>query len=193
LWSCYSRWFKKKNQKLTTPLVTPTTKSDVHDELISGEEIVKKGFMSEKDWKYCEAKTLELFARGQELALKHGLLLVDTKYEFGKDEKTGEILLIDEIHTPDSSRYWMAKSFDKRFEQGLAPENIDKDIIRNWYKDHCDPYKDEVLPKAPEHLIVTLSSRYIQLYELITGTKFEYKMETNIEENIQKSVKKYFE
>lgn len=112
--------------------MTPTTKSDIHDELISGKEIVEKGLMTEVDWKFCEQKALEVFAKGQEIAAQHGLLLVDTKYEFGRDESTGEILLIDEVHTPDSSRYWIASSYESRFQQGLNPENIDKDIIRNW-------------------------------------------------------------
>lgn len=183
----------KKNQKLEKPLVTPTTKSDLHDELISAKQIVESGLMTASEWNYCEAKALEIFSKGQEIALEHGLLLVDTKYEFGKDEKTGEILLIDEVHTPDSSRYWLADSFESRFQQNLPPENIDKDIIRNWYKENCDPYKVEILPKAPDHLVILLAQRYIQLYELITGKSFEFpNAEENTHERVQKNLIKYF-
>eukprot|EP01117_Protostelium_nocturnum_P004113 TRINITY_DN15402_c0_g1_i1.p1 TRINITY_DN15402_c0_g1~~TRINITY_DN15402_c0_g1_i1.p1 ORF type:complete len:329 (+),score=97.98 TRINITY_DN15402_c0_g1_i1:210-1196(+) len=162
-----------KNQKLERSLVTPTTKSDEHDELISAEEIVKQGFMSQQDWDAVSKKALELFEFGQKTAKEHGLILVDTKYEFGKDSE-GNIILVDEIHTPDSSRYWLADTYEERFSKGDNPDNIDKDIIRNWYKQHCDPYKDEKLPEAPEDLVVLLSQRYIQLYEIITGSKFNF-------------------
>jgi len=163
----------KKNQKLPENIVTPTTKDDVHDELITAEEIVSSGRMTKEDWQYCHDVALKLFALGQEVAKEHGLLLVDTKYEFGKDEE-GNILLIDEIHTPDSSRYWLADSYEERFARGEEPLSVDKDILRRWYNDNSNPYKDEVLPKAPEDLVVTLSSRYIELYERITGEKFAF-------------------
>lgn len=163
----------KKNQKLPEAIVTPTTKDDVHDELITAEEIVSSGRMSKEDWQYCHDVALKLFAFGQEVAQQHGLILVDTKYEFGKDAE-GKILLIDEIHTPDSSRYWLADSYEERFAKGEEPLSVDKDILRRWYNDHSNPYKDEVLPKAPEELVVTLSARYIELYERITGEKFQF-------------------
>ncbi|KAF4318678.1 hypothetical protein BBO99_00007149 [Phytophthora kernoviae] len=163
-----------QHQKLPQNLVTPTTKDDEHDELISGLEIVSQGRMTQEQWDYCEKKTLELFAFGQEQAAKRGLILVDTKYEFGIDDATGEIMLIDEIHTPDSSRFWLAASYEERMAAGQSPENIDKEFLRLWFKDHCDPYKDEVLPEAPKELVSELSRRYILLYELITGSKFEF-------------------
>ena len=127
--------------------------------------------MSEEDLAVCSKAALELFAFGQEVAKEHGLILVDTKYEFGKDAD-GVIRLIDEIHTPDSSRYWLADSYEERFHAGENPENIDKEFIRLWFSDHCDPYNDEVLPQAPDDLVVELSSRYMQLYEMITGETF---------------------
>jgi phosphoribosylaminoimidazole-succinocarboxamide synthase len=97
---------------------------------------------------------------------------VDTKYELGKDDK-GNIILIDEIHTPDSSRYWIADSYEERFQSGQEPENIDKEFLRLWFRDNCDPYNDEELPAAPDDLVIELSSRYIKLYEMITGKEFE--------------------
>ncbi|CAK4635114.1 hypothetical protein LEN26_004049 [Aphanomyces euteiches] len=163
----------KQHQKLPENLVTPTTKDDVHDELISGAEVVSSGRMTQEQWDYCHAKSLELFAFGQETAATRGLILVDTKYEFGVDE-SGQILLIDEIHTPDSSRYWLAASYEERMAAGLSPENIDKEFLRLWFRDHCDPYNDAVLPEAPKDLVHELSRRYILLYELITGNRFEF-------------------
>jgi len=164
----------KKNQRLAENLVTPTTKSSEHDELISASEIISKGFMTADQWTFCEAKALQLFKFGQTKALAHGLLLVDTKYEFGWDRETGNIFLVDEIHTPDSSRYWFANSYENRFEMGEEPESIDKDILRRWYVKNCDPYRDERLPAAPRELVVLLALRYIQLFELITGKKFNF-------------------
>lgn len=163
-----------QHQKLPKNLVTPTTKDDEHDELISGVEIVRSGRMTQEQWDYCEKKTLELFAFGQQQAAQRGLILVDTKYEFGIDNETGEIMLIDEIHTPDSSRYWLAASYDERMAAGQSPENIDKEFLRLWFKDHCDPYNDKELPEAPKELVSELSRRYILLYELITGSKFQF-------------------
>ncbi len=162
-----------KNQPFATPIITPTTKSDAHDASITPEEIVGQGLMTKEDWDYCSTKALELFQFGQRLAKEHGMILVDTKYEMGKD-KDGNILLIDELHTPDSSRYWIAASFADRIAQGKEPENIDKEFLRLWFKEHCDPYNDKELPKAPDELVVELSARYIQLYEAITGKEFVY-------------------
>ena len=130
------------------------------------------GLMNEEDLAVCSQAALNLFAFGQQVAGEHGLILVDTKYEFGKD-KDGVIRLIDEIHTPDSSRYWLADSYEERFQAGENPQNIDKEFIRLWFRDHCDPYNDEVLPQAPDDLIVELASRYLQLYETITGDTFQ--------------------
>lgn len=163
----------RKNQKLENPVITPTTKETVHDRPISPHEIVAEGWMTQEDWDEASSYALRLFQHGMEIAQRHGLILVDTKYEFGRDAE-GRIILVDEIHTPDSSRYWLFNSYQERFEAGKEPENIDKEFLRLWFVDHCDPYKDKVLPQAPQELIVTLASRYIQLYEMITGESFVY-------------------
>ncbi len=178
----------KKNQKFSTALVTPTTKSDDHDRLISATEIVSEGLMTQADWDYVSGKALELFIFGQKVAAEHGLILVDTKYEFGKDA-AGNIMIIDEIHTPDSSRYWIANSYDERFGKGEEPENIDKEFLRLWFTKNCDPYNDKVLPPAPEELVVELARRYILLYEMITAEKFVFpNADTSIEERIKISL-----
>lgn len=128
--------------------------------------------MTQDDYDEVSMKALKLFEYGQHVASEHGLILVDTKYEFGKAED-GSILLIDEVHTPDSSRYWIAQSYDELFQNGLEPENVDKEFLRLWFKDHCNPYEDEVLPEAPEELVAELAWRYIFLYETITNSTFE--------------------
>lgn len=163
----------RKNQKLESPVITPTTKETLHDRPISPHEIVAEGWMTQEDWDETSSYALKLFQHGMEVAQQHGLILVDTKYEFGRDAE-GRIVLVDEIHTPDSSRYWLFNGYQERFDAGKEPENIDKEFLRLWFVDHCDPYKDEVLPQAPQELIVTLASRYIQLYEMITGESFVY-------------------
>jgi len=161
----------KKNEKLPANLVTPTTKETEHDRPITAEEIVAEGWMTSAQWEFVSAKALELFAFGQKVAAQRGLMLVDTKYEFGVAED-GEILLIDEIHTPDSSRYWIAESYEERVSAGREPDMIDKEFFRLWFRERCDPYKDAVLPIPPPELIAELASRYIQLFEKITGTEF---------------------
>ncbi|MBI5134646.1 phosphoribosylaminoimidazolesuccinocarboxamide synthase [Candidatus Uhrbacteria bacterium] len=179
----------RKNQPFATPIITPSTKSDEHDENVTPAQIIERALMSKEDWYYTSQKALELFAHGQKVAREHGMILVDTKYEMGKDAD-GNILLIDEVHTPDSSRYWIAESFQQRIAEGKEPENIDKEFLRLWFKDHCDPYNDKELPKAPDELVVELSARYIQLYEAITGQQFEYPDGSNIQERIQKNITK---
>jgi phosphoribosylaminoimidazole-succinocarboxamide synthase len=161
-----------KNQKLEKPILTPTTKSDMHDESISAEEIVCGNIIDEKTWNQLETIAFKLFARGTELAARNGLILVDTKYELGLDID-GAITLIDEVHTPDSSRYWLANSYQERILKRQEPENIDKEFLRLWFREHCDPYKDTILPEAPDELVTELASRYITLYEMITGNRFE--------------------
>ena len=177
----------KKNQKFEEPIITPTTKSDEHDEKITPEEIVGKGLMTLEQWDYVSKKALEIFKRGQEISADNGLILVDTKYEFGYDED-GEIYLIDEIHTPDSSRYWIGESYGERFEKGEEPENIDKEFLRLWFRQHCDPYNDRELPEAPIELVVELSKRYITLYEMITGDSFQAH-KGDVGERIRKNLK----
>lgn len=161
-----------KNQKLPKNIVTPTTKEKEHDRPISLEDIVKEGWMKQEDLDYCVSKTLEVFAYAQEVAATRGLILVDTKYEFGRDAE-GTIRLIDEINTPDSSRYWLNDSYAERHAAGKEPDMIDKEFLRLWFAERCDPYKDEVLPEAPADLVAELSSRYVKLYEMITGETFE--------------------
>lgn len=178
----------KKNQKLNETIITPTTKSITGDEAISADEIITHGYMTAEEWQYISDKALALFDYGQTIARQRGLILVDTKYEFGKDEK-GDILLVDEIHTPDSSRYWLADSYRHRFEQGLEPENIDKEFLRLWFSQHCDPYHDKTLPQAPPELIVELAARYIYLYEKITAQPFVY--QTNLNETLAATLQHY--
>lgn len=162
-----------KNQKLESNMLTPTTKEEHHDRPISPNELVSEGWMTQKDWDYCSQKALELFAFGQQKAMENGIILVDTKYEMGRDVDEN-IVLIDEIHTPDSSRYWIAETYDERMAAGQEPQNIDKEFLRLWFVDNCDPYNDETLPDAPVELVTELSSRYIYLYETITGGLFPF-------------------
>lgn len=179
----------KKNQKLPEPVFTPSTKFEEHDRTLSPKEIVAEGLMTKELIDKVENTAKKLFLRGQEIALSHGLILVDTKYEFGLDEK-GELTLIDEIHTPDSSRYWKAETYDEQFNKGEDPEYFDKEFLRIWFKDHCDPYKDKVLPEAPPELVAELSRRYIEIYETITGKPFEHDFNTPILERITKNLEK---
>ena len=180
-----------KNQKLDTIMLTPTTKDETHDRPISPDEITNKGWMTREDWDFCSKKALELFSFGQKKAAEHGLVLVDTKYEMGRDPD-GNIILIDEIHTPDSSRYWIAKTYKERMAAGHEPQNIDKEFLRLWFVDNCDPYNDTTLPEAPVELVIKLSSRYIYLYETITGNQFLFHdSEKSIQERINKNMKGY--
>ena len=162
-----------KNQKLAQAVLTPTTKEKDHDRPISPREIIEEGWMTAADWDVASAAALKLFAFGMEEAAKRGLILVDTKYEFGRDAD-GRVVLVDEIHTPDSSRYWLSGTYAERMAEGKEPDNIDKEFLRLWFAANCDPYQDKVLPDAPPELVVTLASRYVQLYEMITGSPFLY-------------------
>jgi phosphoribosylaminoimidazole-succinocarboxamide synthase len=162
----------KKNEQLAKNIVTPTTKETTHDRPITAQEIVAEGWLTAQQWEFTSAKALALFEFGQKVAAERGLILVDTKYEFGV-ASDGEILLIDEIHTPDSSRYWLADSYAERLAAGHEPNMIDKEFFRLWFRERCDPYKDTVLPTPPDDLIAELAARYIQLFEKITGTAFE--------------------
>ena len=178
-----------KNQKLPTNILTPTTKEEDHDRPISPDEIVSENWMTADDWEQCGRIAQELFAFGQAKAAERGLVLVDTKYEMGRDE-TGEILLIDEIHTSDSSRYWIADSYQQRMREGQEPDNVDREFLRLWFRENCNPYEDEVLPPAPDDLVIELSRRHIYLYEKITGRSFEFPeadqpIETRLESNLE--------
>ena len=161
----------KKNQKLPNPIFDPTTKEDTHDRAITPAEMIAEGLITQELFDKVKATATRLFVRGQEIAAKRGLILVDTKYEFGTDEK-GELVLIDEIHTPDSSRYWQAEGYEEGMAKGEQPKSFDKEFLRLWFKENCDPYKDATLPDAPSELVEELSRRYIQMYEQITGEKF---------------------
>ena len=179
----------KKNEKLLEPVFTPSTKFEEHDRTLSPQEIVAEGLMDKNMVDEVERVAKELFIRGQEIALSRGLILVDTKYEFGLDEN-GKLTLIDEIHTPDSSRYWKAESYNERFDKGEDPEYFDKEFLRIWFKDNCDPYKDEKLPIAPAELVAELSRRYIEIYEKITGQAFNHDFKTSIMDRIIKNLEK---
>lgn len=163
----------RPNQKLPATIITPTTKAfDAgHDEELSAARILAEGMLTEAQWETVSAHALALFARGREMAARQGLILVDTKYEFGLDEATGEILLADEIHTPDSSRYWFAGSYAGRFEAGQAPQSFDKDFVRSWVVARCDPYKDTV-PPIPDEIRLEAARLYIEAFETITGRGF---------------------
>jgi phosphoribosylaminoimidazole-succinocarboxamide synthase len=162
----------KKNAKLPEPVFTPSTKEEAHDRPMSPHELVAEGIVSHTTIENVERTAKALYRRGAKIAEKRGLILVDTKYEFGTDEN-GNLVLIDEIHTPDSSRYWQLDTYRARFDKGEEPEYFDKEFLRLWFKDHCDPYKDAALPPAPKELVEELSRRYIRMYEQITGTPFK--------------------
>lgn len=181
----------KKNQKLPQPVITPTTHplagSTGHDERLTKEEILSKKIVSKKLYEQMEKVALALFKYGTKLCLSKGLILVDTKYEFGIHN--GKLTLIDEIHTPDSSRFWIAKTYKKRFEKGLEPENFDKEFLRLWYVKRG--YRgDGPPPKMTKELIVDSAQRYIAVYEKLTGKKFKA-FDYPIEERIKKNLKKY--
>lgn len=180
----------KKNQKLNESVFTPTTKSDEHDRPITPDEIVSEGILSKELTEKLEKVSKELFKRGQEIANKNRLILVDTKYEFGLDEK-GELTLIDEIHTPDSSRYWKKDTYEERFSKGEEPEYFDKEFLRLWFKENCDPYNDKILPPAPIELIAELSRRYIEIFETITGKEFFHDFSRDNIDRIKNNLKSY--
>jgi phosphoribosylaminoimidazole-succinocarboxamide synthase len=179
-----------KNARLPQPIFDPTTKEDTHDRALSQDDLVKEGFVSREILDKVRETALALFRRGQNVAAKHGLILVDTKYEFGVDEN-GTLMLIDEIHTPDSSRYWKLGSYEERLTRGEEPEYFDKEFLRIWFRDHCDPYKDKVLPEAPADMVTELSRRYIEIYEQLTGQKFDVDATVPIAERIAKNLQPY--
>lgn len=174
-----------KNQKLETPVITPTTKAEVgHDERLTQTEIIDKKIVSENLWQQMKSTALALFKRGSEICDQAGIILVDTKYEFGLLD--GQLILIDEIHTPDSSRFWVKKTYKERISKGEEPENFDKEFLRIWYKEQGYAGDGEP-PAMPEHLTVDLTQRYIGIYEKITGKKFEvfkYPINNRIIKNI---------
>jgi phosphoribosylaminoimidazole-succinocarboxamide synthase len=164
----------RDNQVLPHPIVTPTTKAadGGHDLPLAPAEIVSSGLLPAEQWKAVTDYALALFARGQKMAAERGLILVDTKYEFGTDP-SGRIVLADEIHTPDSSRYWFGDSFPASFEAGTRPASFDKDVMRTWVAARCDPYKDPI-PKIPAEIVLETAQIYIAAFERITGLPFAY-------------------
>ena len=158
-----------KNQKLEYPVVTPTTKDDA-DKPITPEEIINDGYMTKEQMDYIFKKALELYNFGAKYSESRGLILVDTKYEFGLD-KDNNIILIDELHTCDSSRYWLKDTYETKFKQGLNPDKFDKDQIRDWVKSQCDPY-NEVIPQPPNEIINKVYNSYYEFYKILTGKDF---------------------
>lgn len=181
----------REHQKFEHPIITPTTKAEIggHDQDISREEIIKSGLIDEKIYNQLEKITLALYERGCEIAAKRGLILVDTKYEFGL--KDGEIYLIDEIHTPDSSRYFYAEGYQERFNKGEQQRQLSKEFVREWLMENNFSGKPgETVPQMTDAIIESISDRYIELYEHITGTKFEKAEYTdNVYERIESNVK----
>ncbi|MCG1036394.1 phosphoribosylaminoimidazolesuccinocarboxamide synthase [Polaribacter sargassicola] len=185
----------KENDKFPTPIITPSTKADngEHDEDISREDILAKGIVSEEDYIVLENYTRALFERGTEIAAKRGLILVDTKYEFGKT-KDGKIVLIDEIHTPDSSRYFYAEGYQERQEKGETQKQLSKEFVRQWLIENGFQGKDgQQIPEMNDEKIIEISNRYIELYEQITGETFVKATTDNVLNRIEKNVNSFLE
>ena len=181
----------KENQKFPAPIITPTTKADEgHDENISKEEIIAQGLVSEEEYNRMEKYTQALFQRGTEMAAQKGLILVDTKYEFGK--RNGEIYLIDEIHTPDSSRYFYAAEYQERFEKNEEQKQLSKEFVRKWLIENGFQGKEgQTVPEMTEEYCTNVSERYIELYENITGEKFIKADVSNVLSRIEKNIIAY--
>ena len=182
----------RENERFPEPIITPTTKADEgHDLNISKEEIIAQGLVSAEDYAVMEDYTRRLFARGQEIAAKRGLILVDTKYEFGK--RDGKVYLIDEIHTPDSSRYFYAEGYEERFEKGEAQRQLSKEFVRQWLIEHNFMNEPgQQMPEITDEYAESVSERYIELYEHITGEKFnKAEVEGDIASRIEKNVSEY--
>lgn len=182
----------KENERFPEPIITPTTKADEgHDMDISKEEIIKQGIVSAEDYEVMEKYTRQLFKRGQEIAQKHGLILVDTKYEFGK--RDGKVYLIDEIHTPDSSRYFYADGYEEKLAQNLPQKQLSKEFVRQWLIEHNFMNEPEqTMPEITDEYADSVSERYIELYEHITGEKFVKAQDSDdIAKRIEENVKTY--
>ena len=181
----------RENERFPEPIITPTTKADAgHDENISREEIIAQGIVSKEDYETMERYTRALFARGTEIAASKGLILVDTKYEFGK--RDGKVILIDEIHTPDSSRYFYADGYEERFAKGEAQRQLSKEFVRRWLIDHDFMGKaGQQVPEMTDEYCDSVSKRYIELYEHIVGEKFEPAADTDIAARIERNVAEY--
>jgi phosphoribosylaminoimidazole-succinocarboxamide synthase len=178
----------KEDQKFPSPIVTPSTKADTgHDENISKEEIIKQGLVGKEDYELMEKYTKELFARGTEIATSHGLILVDTKYEFGK--RDGKIYLIDEIHTPDSSRYFYANTYKELFNAGKPQKQLSKEFVRQWLIENgFMGQTGQKVPEMTDEYVDSVSDRYIELYEQIIGEKFVKEEHDDLESRIEKNI-----
>jgi len=182
----------KEHQRFQHPIITPTTKAEQgrHDEDISRSEIISSGLIPAKEYSLIEKYTMDVFIRGTEIAARHGLILVDTKYEFGK--KDGNIYLIDEINTPDSSRYFYADEYQERFDKGLPQKQLSKEFVREWLMDNGFQGKEgQHVPEMTDKFVSEVSERYIELYEKITGDKFIRADITNVPERIEKNCMAY--
>ncbi|MBN9295172.1 MAG: phosphoribosylaminoimidazolesuccinocarboxamide synthase [Flavobacteriia bacterium] len=183
----------KENDRLPAPIITPATKADEgHDEDISREEIIARGILPEETYKQLEDYTYKLFARGTEIAAKQGLILVDTKYEFGIHD--GKIYLIDEIHTPDSSRYFYKEGYEERQEKGEIQKQLSKEFVRQWLIENgFQGLEGQNIPDMPDEFVKTITERYIELYERITGNAFVKSDTSDIKERIEKNVTAFLE
>ena len=184
-----------KNQPFDAAIITPTTKDEVHDELISRDEILAQDLVAKDTWEIIEDIAFKLFARGEELAAKQGLILVDTKYEMGLDPD-GNVTLADEVHTPDSSRFWVLDSYADRHANGEEPVSLDKEFLRLWIVERCDPYHDPI-PEIPPETLLEFSGRYITLYQTVTGLVFEVPesgqdVRQRVETNLKAAFPEYF-
>lgn len=181
-----------KNQKLKKPVITPTTRETGkggHDEPITPKEIVSKKIVTPRIWRQIEKTAIKLFERGSQIADKSGFILADTKYEFGLDKK-GKLILIDEIHTPDSSRYWLKKTYRERFQKGQEVENFDKEFMRLWFKAQGYSGKGKI-PKMPDDVIVKIAKLYQEVYEGLTGEKFIVDLSIDPEDRIIEAISKF--
>ncbi|MBT3606203.1 MAG: phosphoribosylaminoimidazolesuccinocarboxamide synthase [Candidatus Latescibacteria bacterium] len=201
IWTNYAKGVRKfcgvdlpdgmvKNQKLESAIITPTTKAEDHDASISAVEIVERGLVDADRWAEVEEKALALFARGTEIAAERGLVLVDTKYEMGVDEN-GILTIADEIHTPDSSRYWVSDSYEERHKNGEEPESLDKEFLRLWLRDKG--ISDTNIPELDDDIRTQVSARYIDLFERVTGLSFDPEIgDAPVAERIEKNIEQYF-
>ena len=182
----------RENEKFPTPIITPTTKAEIgtHDEDISREEILARGLVPEKEYQLMEQYALALFARGQEIALKHGLILVDTKYEFGS--YNGQVMLMDEVHTPDSSRYFYAEGYAERFAAGEPQRQLSKEFVREWLMENGFQGKaGQQVPEMTPAIVQSITDRYVELYEGITGDEFEKEETCDLASRIENHIKEY--
>jgi phosphoribosylaminoimidazole-succinocarboxamide synthase len=180
-----------KNQPFESPIITPTTKSREHDESISKPQIIERGLVEAATWEEIEEIAFAVFARGQQLAAEQGLILVDTKYEMGRNSR-GQIAIADEIHTPDSSRYWIQATYQERHARGDEPESLDKEFLRLWLREKG--ISDDNIPPLDDDIRVQVAERYVDLFERVTGTVFEPDLgEAPLMERIERAIEPYFD